>query len=197
LIAEVLTLRRLPVAVARFHVRARRAARRAGDKFSLESATRADELAKILELAGNHRHVAEIGTGTAWTAIALALSDRDRRVMTLDPIPRPERQLYLDLVPSSVRLRIELLERAGEQGPPPSAPSNVGFLFIDSSHERDETIATFSTWRDSLAPGAAVAFHDYDEPAYPGVTEAVDELGLDGEVFGHLFIWRNEPSPAV
>jgi hypothetical protein len=38
--------------------------------------------------------------------------------------------------------------------------------------------------------GAIVVFHDYDEPAYPGVTEAVRELGLPGEVFGHLFAWR-------
>jgi predicted O-methyltransferase YrrM len=190
LIAEVLTMRRLPVAVARFQMRARRAARRAGDRFTIESATRTDELAKILELANGHRHVAEIGTGTGWTAIALALVDRERRVMTIDPVPRREREIYLDLVPRGVQLRIEFLERSGEQGPPPSAPSNIGFLFIDSSHECEETVTTFSRWRDSLAPGAAVVFHDYDEPAYPGVTEAVDVLGLEGETFGHLFIWR-------
>jgi hypothetical protein len=63
-------------------------------------------------------------------------------------------------------------------------------LFVDSSHDREQTLAEFGAWRDALAPGAVVAFHDYDEPAYPGVTEAVRELGLDGEVFGHLFVWR-------
>jgi predicted O-methyltransferase YrrM len=179
LIADVLTLRKLPVPVARFQMRARRAAKRANDRVTLDAAMTTDELAKVVELAEGSRHVAEIGTGAGWTAIALALADRERRVMTLDPEPCRERRMYLELVPRSVRLRIELLERAGEQGPPPSAPSNIGFLFI---REREERIATFSTWRDSLAPGAAVAFHRHDE--------AVEELGLDGETYGRLFVWR-------
>ena len=41
-----------------------------------------------------------------------------------------------------------------------------------------------------LSPGGVIAFHDYDDEDYPGVTEAVRELGLQGEARGHLYVWR-------
>jgi predicted O-methyltransferase YrrM len=175
--------------VALFRVRAAREARRAGDRFSIDSATRADELAELLRLARGCRHAVELGTGTAWTTISLALADRRRQVTSYDPVTRPERERYLGLVPERVRRRIRLLERPGASGPPPNAPP-ADFLFVDSSHEREETIAELRAWRDALAPGAVVVFHDYAEPAYPGVGEAIRELRLQGEAIGHLFAWR-------
>ena len=39
-----------------------------------------------------------------------------------------------------------------------------------------------------LAPGAAIVFDDYGHPDYPGVREAVQELGLDGRLVGTLFV---------
>jgi hypothetical protein len=33
-----------------------------------------------------------------------------------------------------------------------------------------------------------VAFHDYDHPHFPGVREAVDELGLTGTSQGGVFV---------
>jgi predicted O-methyltransferase YrrM len=181
--------RALPPSVAWFRWRAMRLARRVGDEFSLVSVTRADELGRLLELARGRHEVVELGTGTAWTAIALALADRQQRVVTYDPTLRAEREHYLALA-GSARERIALVAEPGESGPRPgSAP--VELLFVDSSHEREATLAEFAAWRAALAPGAVVAFHDYDEPAYPGVTEAVRELGLEGEVFGHLFVWRS------
>ncbi len=41
-----------------------------------------------------------------------------------------------------------------------------------------------------MVPGGAVAFHDYDHPEYPGVREAVEELGLRGQPVGGMFVWR-------
>jgi hypothetical protein len=64
-------------------------------------------------------------------------------------------------------------------------------LFIDSSHHRDSVRTAFRAWRDALVPGAVVAFHDYDHPDYPGVREAVAELGLDGHQQDGLYIWRS------
>jgi predicted O-methyltransferase YrrM len=168
-------------------------ARRTGDEFSLVSAMRTDELGRLLTLARGRRVVVELGTGTAWTAIALALADAERRVLSYDPIAREERERYLDLA-RTARERIELIEQPGEAGPPGGAPP-AELVFIDSSHERDETIAAFSAWSGHLTKNAVVAFHDYDEPLYPGVTEAVRELGLDGEVYGHLFIWAANDAP--
>jgi predicted O-methyltransferase YrrM len=181
--------RALPPRVAWFRMRAKRLAERIGDDFSRLSVTRADELGHLIELARGKRFVVELGTGTAWTAVSLALADSSRTVASYDPTVWDTRERYLELA-GSARERIVLVQQPGESGPRPGdQPAEL--LFIDSSHDREQTLAEFAAWRDALAPGAVVAFHDYDEPAYPGVTDAVRELGLDGEVFGHLFIWRS------
>lgn len=77
-------LRALPARVALFQWRARRLALRLGDRFSLTSATRPRDLAKLIDLARTRKCAVELGTGTAWTAISLALADRDRKVVSYD-----------------------------------------------------------------------------------------------------------------
>jgi predicted O-methyltransferase YrrM len=183
-------LLRLPPRVARFYSRARRAAARSGDEWSLRSATGPESLALILRLARGRRHVVEIGTGTAWTAAALALADRERRVLSFDPQVRPERERYLELAGGDAAGRIELVAGGGEDGPE-ERDWRPDMLFVDGSHERDLTVRTFRSWRPALAPGAIVAFHDFENPAYPGVTDAIRELGLEGEAVGDVFVWRS------
>lgn len=129
----------------------------------------------------------EIGTGTAWTTAALALADRERRVISYDPIARPERERYLDL--AGVRDRIELRETGGESGPA-EADAAADFVFVDGSHEKVLTIDTFRAWSGELAPGGTIAFHDYGNELYPGVSEAIAELGLEGTVERDVFVWR-------
>lgn len=183
------SLRELPPAVALFLWRASRHAHRAGDSFSLASAARPAELAQLLSLARDRTSVVELGTGTAWSAVALALEDPGRRVVSYDPSVRPEREAYLNLAAPSVRARIELRAESDSQGPR-DGDRPVEMLFIDSSHEREAVKAAFLAWKDALEPGAVVAVHDYDHPGYPGVREAVAELGLSGEQSGGIFIWR-------
>ncbi|HEX8744061.1 MAG TPA: class I SAM-dependent methyltransferase [Thermoleophilaceae bacterium] len=173
--------------MAWFYFRARRAAARSGDDWSLGSATKPESLALLLRLARGRRSVVEIGTGTAWTAAALALADGGRRVVSYDPIERPERERYLDL--SGARDRIELRAEGGEMGPRPG-DEPPDFVFVDGSHERELTVRTFGAWREALAPGGAIAFHDYGNDLYPGVTEAIGALGLEGEADRDVFVWR-------
>ncbi len=184
-----LSLRVLPAPVARFVWRAHRQARRSGDRFSLASAARPAELAGLLALARDRTAVVELGTGTAWSAIALALGDRARRVVSYDPCVRPEREAYLELAGRSVRERIDLRAEPDRKGPR-AGDSPAQLLFIDSSHERESVMSAFSAWRDALAPGAVVVFHDYRHPGYPGVRQAVVDLGLSGSESGGLFVWR-------
>jgi predicted O-methyltransferase YrrM len=184
-----LSVRVLPARVAVFLWRARGRARRDADRFSLESAARPAELAKLLKLAGDRSSVVELGTGTGWSAIALALAQPTRKVISCDPVMRPEREAYLELAGSSARARIELREEPDDMGPRPGDPP-VELLFIDSSHERAQTVAAVRAWRGALAPGAVVVFHDYGHPSYPGVREAVADLGLSGQESGGLFLWQ-------
>ncbi len=184
----LVALRLLPVPVAVFFLRARGRARRRRDRFSLGSAARPSELAALLALAGGRRAIVELGTGTGWTAAALAVADDRRRVISYDPTERPERAGYLRLAgPAAGRVHLRALP--DDAGPSDGDPP-VELLFIDSSHEREATVRAFGAWSAALAPGAVVVFHDYGHPGYPGVAAAVADLGLAGEREGGLFVWR-------
>jgi len=181
-------LRVLPPRVALFHARALAHALRVDDAFALQSATRPADVATLLRLARGRRSVAELGTAVAWTTAALALADPGRRVVSFDPVVQPHRDAYLRLLPASARERIELVAAPGAEGAA-HATEPVDLLFIDSTHERDDTIAEVEAWRPRLAPGAVVVFHDYDNPAFPGVRAAVEALGLSGAADGGSFVW--------
>lgn len=181
-------LLRLPPRVAVFYSRARRTAAETGDEWTLKSATKPESLRLVLRLARGYRSVVEIGTGTAWTTTALALADKRRRVVSYDPVVRPERERYLELAGPAARERIELVEAGGETGPRAGDPA-PDFVFVDGSHERELTIRTFEAWRPVLAGGGAIAFHDWRNPLYPGVSEAIEELGLRGRAERDVFVW--------
>lgn len=176
----------LPPRVALFQLRARRLAHRSQDMFSLTSVTRPSDLRVLLTLAHGRTRTVELGTATGWTAISLALADPRRQVISYDLVERPEPQRYLKLVGPSVRERIELVTGPGSRGP--ERGRHFDLLYIDSSHEREQTIAEVLAWRPALVPGATIVFDDYPHPDYPGVREAISELGLDGEERGTLFI---------
>jgi predicted O-methyltransferase YrrM len=152
----------------------------------LTSATRPRDLAILLSLARGRQHVAELGTGTGWTALALALDSSSRRVWSYDPVPRAAIADYRRLVGQDTRSRVEMVTAAGAAGPPEGVTFDL--LYIDSSHERDETITEVQAWRPALRAGALVVFDDYEHPRFPGVTEAVKTLRLSGRRLGTLFV---------
>jgi predicted O-methyltransferase YrrM len=180
---------RMPPPAILFFARAMLRAWRTGDHLSPRSAAHPRELAQLLQAARGAQNVVEIGTGMAWTAIALTVSDSARQVTSLDVWERPERGRYLALLSATDRKRLRLVDRAGEQGPG-NLVEGIDFLFIDSSHTKDETLQTFDRWKDVVRPGGVVAFHDYGNADYPGVKEAIEELGLPGEESHLLFVWR-------
>ena len=188
-----MALRRLPPSVAVFQWRARRLAMRLDDRFALVSGTRPYNLAALLDAARGCRRVVELGTGAAWTAASLALAEASRTVVSYDPIDRPERARYLELAGPAAR-RVRLVDAAGERGPLDDAP--VDLLYIDSSHDEEETIREVEAWRPVLNRTATIVFDDYGHADYPGVTAAVRTLGLDGVQRGSLFIHaRSEAWP--
>jgi predicted O-methyltransferase YrrM len=179
--------RRLPPRVALFYVAALALAAVRRDRFTLASATRPDDLETLLSLAGGSRSVVEVGTGPGWSAFALALVHPQRQVVSFDVEDR-RADVYARLVGRAVRDRVAFVLAAGSDATPHA--DAVDFLFIDSSHELEETVDTFQAWRPKLVPGALVVFHDYGNPQYPGVEQAVTQLGLDGDASGGVFVWR-------
>src|SRR3954452_23494172 len=69
---EAQRLRGLPRPVAVFYLRAWFTALRSQDRFTLDSASRPSDVAALLALAHGYTTTVELGTGTAWTTIALA-----------------------------------------------------------------------------------------------------------------------------
>jgi predicted O-methyltransferase YrrM len=190
-----LRLRVLPRRVALTQLRARVIARRTHDLFSLTSATRPEDLATLLALARGRRRVVELGTGTAWTTIALALAQTDREIDSYDPVVQVHRGRYLAQVPHDVRARIHLIEDVGASGPRSDAP--VDMLYVDSFHDRENTLAEVTAWTPVMAPGSIMVFDDYTHTVHTGVAQAIDELGLAGEPQGSLFIHRPSAAPRL
>ena len=182
---QAVSLARLPRPVALFWWRALRRAQAERDSWSIDVACRpAEQRAQL----GDARRVAEVGTAAAWTTSCIALARPDREIMSWDVEAHPERERYLALLAPGDRARVHLHDRPGGAGP--SDPPPVDAVFIDSSHELDETVETFRTWEPAVTRGGVIVFHDYDDDAYPGVRQAVRQLGLRGRARGHLFVWR-------
>src|SRR5258705_5939558 len=93
-----LALRALPPRVAVFQWRARRVAERAGHALGLDAAASPADLGALLRLARGRHEVVELGTGPAWTAIALTIADPARRVTSYDPVVHEHRGDYLALL---------------------------------------------------------------------------------------------------
>src|SRR3954453_6996386 len=186
LVRLLLATRALPRRAAVFQARAMLRAQRLGDNWALQSSTRPADVAELLRLARGRRRALELGTATGWTAGALLLAEPQRRLTSFDPVVREHREAYLRLLPRSARERLALLPAPGHEG----RGEGVELLFVDSSHDRDATVAEFTAWRPRLASGGLVVLHDYGNPVYPGVAEAVAELGLGGREHAGLWLWE-------
>jgi predicted O-methyltransferase YrrM len=182
----LLATRALPARAALFQARAMLRAQRLGDDWALRSSTRPADVAELLRLARGRRRAVELGTATGWTSGALLLAEPERRLLSFDPVVREHRAAYLALLPRSARERLELVAAPGHE----ARGEGIDLLFVDSSHDRDATVAEFRAWEPRLAPGALVVLHDYGNPAYPGVAEAVEELGLTGREHAGLWVWE-------
>ena len=183
-----LALRFLPRRAALFYARASLRALRLDDRWSFWASLPPKELSVLVELARGRKTVVELGTGPGWTTLVLALAEPDRIVRTYDVQAKPHRAAYLALADPESRARVVVVEGRGEEADPPPEP--VDLLYVDSNHDREIVRRSFERWRDSIACGGFAAFDDYVNHNFPGVREAVEELGLQGRTAGRLFIWE-------
>jgi len=178
----------LPPSVALFQARAVVSAAWSGDAFALQAASQPADVRTLLRLAGRRRTVVELGTATGWTTASLVLADPARTVTSYDPVFQPGRDRYETLVPAKARERMTFVQGTGEAGGADWDGPPVDLLFIDSTHTREDTLAEYRAWREHLTPGALVVFHDFGNPAFPGVAEAVADLGVAGQVVGGAYV---------
>jgi predicted O-methyltransferase YrrM len=187
----------LPPSVAFFQARAVVSAARSGDAFALQAASQPGDVRALLRLAGGRRTVVELGTATGWTTASLVLADPARTVTSYDPVVQSGRDHYATLVAPKARARMTFVQGTGEAGGADWDGPPVDLLFIDSTHTREDTVAEYDAWRSHLAAGALVVFHDFGNPAFPGVAEAVAELGVAGAVVGGAYVARYDETSSA
>lgn len=59
----------------------------------------------------------------------------------------------------------------------------VSFAFIDADHGYDAVKRDIMDWLPKIKPGGILAGHDYTDPNFPGVRQAVDELLPEFTIF--------------
>lgn len=52
----------------------------------------------------------------------------------------------------------------------------IRLLFIDGDHTYDGVCQDYAAWRDHIAPGGIIAFHDALEPNWPDISRFLDEV---------------------
>ena len=187
LLGRLWATRVLPPRVAAFQARALVRAYRAGDHAGYISSLRAPSLALLLRLAQDRQCVVELGTATAWTSCSLLLASSTRRVVSFDPVVHEHRDAYVAMLPPEARERLRLVQATGAEGAR-HVLGPVDLLFVDCGHERQMVHDEVAAWRPRLAHNAVIVFDDYEHPQFPGVAEAVAELGLAGRAEAGCFV---------
>ncbi len=84
------------------------------------------------------------------------------------------------------------------------APGRFHFILIDGDHSRAGVLRDWELYHPLAAPGGRVLFDDYGEPAWPEVTQAVDEiktrLPAGWRVEAHIgttLVLAREPAPGA
>lgn len=71
-------------------------------------------------------------------------------------------------------------------------------VFIDADHSYEGVKADLLNWYPKLKPGGFLFCDDYGMPEFPGVAQAVQTVGLQGQVVApSLWAHRKPASPAV
>ena len=65
---------------------------------------------------------------------------------------------------------------------------SLDLVFIDGDHSYEGCKADIEAWLPKLRSGGVLAGHDYGHKRFPGVKQAVDEMGQVCEIYGDM-VW--------
>ncbi len=135
---------------------------------------------KVLTKLASGKRVLEIGTYCGLATVCLARSAES--VVTVDyfdgrgtPDPRDTLPIFRAAIE-----RHGVKDKVTWLYPDDELEGKFDLAFIDASHRYEDVKADIEKCRAVLVDGGVLAFHDYRDPAQPGVTRAVDELLGDG-----------------
>ncbi|HEY9696886.1 MAG TPA: class I SAM-dependent methyltransferase [Trichocoleus sp.] len=120
----------------------------------------------------------EIGShkGRSATVLALKLKQSGGQLSCVDCWW--EEEIYQEFLSNiaKVDFPVSALRMSSVQAVEQFPDQSLDFVFIDSSHEYDDTVAEILAWLPKLRPEGLLCGHDYTHPAFPGLDRAVQEL---------------------
>ncbi len=135
-----------------------------------------EEAARLQEIVAGKR-VMEIGSYCGLSTVVMArVAEHVTAVDYFDgrgtPNPRDTRAEF-----ESNLQRHGVADKVRAVTPDEQLPfSEYDVIYIDGSHEYRDVCLDIAAAMDVLAPGGLLVFHDYEQPAHPGVTQAVHSL---------------------
>jgi predicted O-methyltransferase YrrM len=122
----------------------------------------------------------------------------DAKARRVDTLPALRRNLAACGLADAAELHRATSDAAAEGWSKP-----IRVLFIDGGHDYAQVARDLRAWTRWVAPGGAVAIHDYASRLFPGVSRAVDEwLACDPgfravRLAGEMLVLRRALSPAA
>ncbi len=118
-----------------------------------------------------------IDLGTYKGRSAILLAQRASRVLTFDRYESGEVRHSIEWTIHNIRNypNIRAFTLDSRVAATLFKDRSIDLLFIDTDHGRESVLADYAAWKDKLAPGAHVLFHDYCL-VWPEVVQAVNEL---------------------
>lgn len=124
--------------------------------------------------------IMELGTFHGRSTMFFSLAAPHCQIITIDlceqydvkdKIPRSADKAVLDR-PNVTQIKGDCLSIAGEFD---TYHKSIDFLFIDTRHTFEDTLANLNAWTGYVVHNGYVALHDYHD-GFPGVKQAVDEF---------------------
>jgi predicted O-methyltransferase YrrM len=156
---------------------------------SLQRPGEADALYTVALKAPRGKAIVELGTFHGYTAAVLAMAGEQigAHVTTIDDyVDRPEQHLPAHIGPHAVGrnlaqadLDIFTTVRVGDTRIVPASITEVGMLWIDSTHTAAHVTAELAAWLPLVIVGGIVAFHDYGGASTPQLKAPIDKTFAD------------------
>ncbi len=146
--------------------------------------------------------VVEIGSlrGRSLSMLAMALRGvgGDSPIISIDPHldqPHNAENVRLTLRQIGEEERLVQINRTSDRTCRILREKTASLIFIDGDHSYEQVLADFSNYRDLLAPGGCLVFHDYGfgshnglPDTHPGVRRMIDEHVMTSSEFRPLLL---------
>ena len=138
--------------------------------------------------------IVELGTARGYTAglMAIATEGLGCPIVTIDNY-EPMDKVPVHVGPDAVRqdlaaLGLEVTAIKSDSRSVPDGITDVGLLYIDSTHTREHIMAEWAAWLPLIPVGGIVAGHDYGGNAAE-LKPAYDEMFKDNPAWQFLGLW--------